>query len=91
MIVQDKNSADVTVTAAEATASLSKSFEYDFDNDTTGGRVPATDASTGTAVTVVAIDTEKAQYNLVTGTINRQNSNIITLAPALERNYSNPA
>lgn len=91
LILQDKNSADVTVTAAEATASLSKSFEYDFDNDTTGGRVPATDASTGTAVTVVAIDTEKAQYNLVTGTINRQNSNIITLAPALERNYSNPA
>ena len=100
LIVDDKDSVDMTVSAAEAGASLTKSFSFDFDNNTQGGRpdkigVGGTEyddeVANGTRVTVVAIDTEKAQYNLVEGTINRQNSNIITLAPALERNYSNPA
>lgn len=95
LIVDDKDSVAMTVSAAEAAGGTSKSFEYDFDNNAQGGRetgpVAAAEVTAGTSVTVVAIDTEKAQYNKVEGTIKRQNSNIITLAPALERNYSNPA
>lgn len=89
IIVEDSSSTDMTVSGAEATAGLSKTFEFSFDTNNQGNRSGAADATPGTGITVVAIDTEKAQYNLVTGSIQRENSNIVTLAPALERNYSN--
>ncbi len=61
-------------------------FDYDYDNDTAGGG-----AGIDKDVTVVAIGDDTAQYVIATGTIARTNANSISLAAALERNYSNPA
>lgn len=64
----------------------SKTFTFAYDTNVQRGN-----ASSGTnaPVTVVAIGLGTAQYVRATGTITRSTSNTVSLAGALERNYSN--
>lgn len=64
----------------------SKTFSFAYDTNVQRGN-----ASSGTnaPVTVVAIGLETAQYVRSTGTITRSTANTVSLAGALERNYSN--
>jgi len=65
----------------------SRSFTYAYDTNVQRGN-----ASSGTnaPVTVVAIGLGTSQYVRSTGTITRSTSNTVSLAAALERNYTNP-
>ena len=66
--------------------SSSISFDFDYDGNTQGGRTAGTDS----AVTVVAIGLNSAQYVSATATIGRATGQNISLVAPLERNYSNP-
>jgi len=59
---------------------------FDYTNNNQGGRTPDTDAN----ITVVALGDDLAQHILVTQTITKQNSIVVSVQPTLERNYDNP-
>jgi hypothetical protein len=61
-------------------------FSFAYDTNTQGGRT----AGTTPAVKVVGIGLEGGQYTLVDASITRAAGQSILLAPAQERNYSNP-
>ena len=61
-------------------------FSFAYDTNSQGGRTPATNA----AVKVVGLGLSGGQYTIVDYTITRTQGQSILLAPALERNYSNP-
>lgn len=82
VIVDDASAVDMDYTVI--TGDINTTFDY--TNNSQGGRTPGTDA----AITVVALGTDLAQHILVTALITQTNSIVIAVAPALERNFSNP-
>jgi hypothetical protein len=84
VVVDDADDADMSGSVG-GSDSVQLTFAYDTNNQ--GGRTPATDA----AITVVGIGLETGQYVKATGTIQRSNSNSVSLVAPLERNYQNPA
>jgi hypothetical protein len=84
VVVDDADDADMSGSVG-GSSSVQLTFAYDTNNQ--GGRTPATDA----AITVVGIGLETGQYVKATGTIQRSNSNSVSLVAPLERNYQNPA
>lgn len=64
----------------------SKTFSFAYDTNIQRGN---SSSGTNAPVTVVAIGLETAQYVRSTGTITRSTANTVSLAGALERNYSN--
>jgi hypothetical protein len=83
IIVQDKDGVPITGTYAGNPIS----FTFAYDSNTQGGRTGGTSAS----VTVVGIGLSGGQFASVGHTIGRSAGQSILLAPATERNYSNPA
>ena len=82
IVVNDKDGNPITGTYAGSPVSFT--FAYDTNNQ--GGRTPATDA----AVKLVGIGLGSGQYINIDATLTRSAGQNILLAPALERNYSNP-
>jgi hypothetical protein len=82
IVVNDKDGNPIQGTYSGSAVSFS--FAYDTNNQ--GGRTPATNA----AVKVVGLGLSGGQYTTVDYTITRTQGQSILLAPALERNYSNP-
>ena len=82
VVVQDKDGNPIQGTYSGSPVNFS--FAYDTNNQ--GGRTPATNA----AVKVVGLGLSGGQYTIVDYTITRTQGQSILLAPALERNYSNP-
>lgn len=82
IIVKDKDGNDITGTYTGSPVS----FTFAYDTNTQGGRTPATPA----AVKVIGLGLAGGQYVDVDYTITRQAGQNILLAPAQERNYSNP-
>lgn len=82
VVVQDKDGNPIQGTYSGSPVNFS--FAYDTNNQ--GGRTPATNA----AVKVVGLGLSGGQYTIVDYTITRTQGQNILLAPALERNYSNP-
>lgn len=85
LALKDILSEDLAISELVSGAS-SKTFTFAYDTN-----VQKRNASSGTnaPVTVVAIGLGTAQYVRATGTITRSTSNTVSLAGALERNYSN--
>jgi hypothetical protein len=83
VIVQDKDGNPITGTYNGSPVS----FTFAYDTNTQGGRTAGQDA----AVTLVGIGLAGGQYVSVTTTITRTAGQSVLLAPAQERNYSNPA
>lgn len=82
IIVKDKDGNDITGTYAGSPIS----FTFAYDTNSQGGRTPATPA----LVKLVGIGLTGGQYVDVDYTITRTAGQSILLAPAQERNYSNP-
>ncbi len=82
IIVDDASSVDMDYTVI--TGDVETTFDY--TNNAQGGRTPDTNA----AITVVALGDDLAQHILTTTTITKVNSVVVSVQPALERNYSNP-
>ena len=82
VVVDDDLGADMDYTAIGADIQTT----FDYTNNNQGGRTPDTDA----AITVVAIGDDLAQHILATATIGKVNSLVVSVQPALERNYDNP-
>ena len=82
IVVNDKDGNPIQGTYSGAAVNFS--FAYDTNNQ--GGRTPATNAP----VKVVGIGLTGGQYVQVDYTITRTQGQSILLAPAQERNYSNP-
>lgn len=82
IIVNDKDGSPITGTYAGSPINFT--FAYDTNNQ--GGRTPATDA----AVKLVGLGLTGGQYVSVDATIKRSAGQSVLLAPAQERNYSNP-
>lgn len=83
IIVNDKDGTPITGTYSGSPVS----FTFAYDTNTQGGRTPATDA----AVKLVGLGLTGGQYVSVDATITRSAGQSVLLAPAIERNYSNPA
>ena len=82
IIVKDKDGNDITGTYAGSPIS----FTFAYDTNTQGGRTAGTPA----LVKLVGIGLTGGQYVDVDYTITRTAGQSILLAPAQERNYSNP-
>lgn len=82
LIVQDAASSNITGNVS----SSSISFSFAYDSNAQGGRTPGTDAS----VRLVVTGLSTSQYASTTATITRATGQSISIAPALERNYTNP-
>ena len=82
-VVNDKDGNPITGTYAGSPIS----FTFAYDTNTQGGRTAGTNA----AVKLVGLGTTGGQYVSVDATITRAAGQNILLAPAQERNYSNPA
>lgn len=82
VLVNDKDGNPITGTYSGSPVSFS--FAYDMNNQ--GGRTPGTNAP----VKVVGIGLTGGQYVSVDFTITRSSGQSVLLAPAQERNYSNP-
>lgn len=83
IIVNDKDGTPITGTYAGSPVS----FTFAYDTNTQGGRTAGTDA----AVKLVGLGLTGGQYVSVDATITRSAGQSVLLAPAIERNYSNPA
>ena len=83
IIVNDKDGNPITGTYAGSPIS----FTFAYDTNTQGGRT----SGTATSVKVLGLGTSGGQYVSVDATIARSAGQSILLAPAIERNYSNPA
>jgi len=83
VVVKDSNNADI---AGSVSGTASIPFTFSYDSNTQGGRAAGTDAS----VTVVAIGLQTGQYVAAESTLKRAIGQNISLAAALERNYTNP-
>ena len=83
IIVDDKDGIDISGTYGGS----SVTFSFAYDSNTQGGRTAGTNAS----VVVVGIGLTGGQFVTVNHTITRTQGQSILLAPALERNYVNPA
>jgi hypothetical protein len=83
IIVNDKDGVPISGTYNGSPVNFS--FAYDSNNQ--GGRTQGTNAN----VTLVGIGLDGGQFALVEFTITRQQGINVLLAPAQERNYSNPA
>lgn len=83
IIVQDKDGTPITGTYSGSPVS----FTFAYDTNTQGGRTAGTDA----AVKLVGLGLVGGQYVSVDATITRSAGQSVLLAPAIERNYSNPA
>ena len=83
VIVNDKDGTPITGTYSGSPVA----FTFAYDTNTQGGRTPATDA----AVKLVGLGLTGGQYVSVDATITRSAGQSVLLAPAIERNYSNPA
>jgi hypothetical protein len=86
IIVQDKDSVDMTgvVNPAWPTKRASASHSFNYDSNIQGGRTAGTDA----AIVAVGIGLSTGQYVKSSGTIARSTANSVSLISALERNYS---
>ena len=82
LIVNDKDGNPITGTYTGSPVS----FTFAYDTNTQGGRAAATDA----AVKLVGLGLVGGQYVSVDATITRSAGQSVLLAPAIERNYSNP-
>ena len=82
IIVNDKDGNPITGTYSGSPVS----FTFAYDTNTQGGRTAGTNA----AVKVVGIGLTGGQYVSVDATITRTAGQSVLLAPAQERNYSNP-
>ena len=82
VIVNDKDGNPITGTYAGSPVN----FTFAYDTNTQGGRT----AGTTPAVKALGIGLSGGQYTLVDTTITRAAGQSILLAPAQERNYSNP-
>ena len=82
IIVNDKDGNPITGTYSGSPVS----FTFAYDTNTQGGRTAGTNA----AVKVVGIGLTGGQYVSVDATITRSAGQSVLLAPAQERNYSNP-
>ena len=83
IVVNDKDGVPIQGTYAGSPIS----FTFAYDTNTQGGRTAGTDA----AVKLVGLGTVGGQYVSVDATITRTAGQSVLLAPAQERNYSNPA
>ena len=83
IIVNDKDGNPITGTYSGSPVS----FTFAYDTNTQGGRTAGTDA----AVKLVGLGLTGGQYVSVDATITRTAGQSVLLAPAIERNYSNPA
>lgn len=83
IVVNDKDGVPIQGTYAGSPVS----FTFAYDTNTQGGRTAGTDA----AVKLVGLGTVGGQYVSVDATITRTAGQSVLLAPAQERNYSNPA
>ena len=82
VIVQDKDGNPITGTYSGSPVT----FTFAYDTNAQGGRTPAVNAP----VTVVGLGLTGGQYTSVDYTITRTAGQSILLAPAQERNYTNP-
>lgn len=82
VIVNDATGTPITGTYAGSPVT----FSFAYDTNTQGGRT----AGTTPAVKLVGIGLAGGQYTLVDASITRAAGQSILLAPAQERNYSNP-
>jgi hypothetical protein len=82
LIVQDKDSIPISGTYVGA----SVPFSFAYDSNTQGGRTAGANAP----VTLVGIGLTGGQFATVESTITRSAGLSILLAPAQERNYTNP-
>ena len=82
IIVQDKDGNPITGTYAGSPIA----FTFAYDTNTQGGRTAGTNA----AVKLVGLGLTGGQYVSVDATITRSAGQSVLLAPAIERNYSNP-
>ena len=82
VIVQDKDGNPIEGTYSGSPVS----FSFAYDTNAQGGRTPATNAP----IKLVGIGLTGGQYVSVDYTITRAQGQNILLAPAQERNYSNP-
>ena len=82
VIVNDATGTPITGTYSGSPVS----FSFAYDTNTQGGRT----AGTTPAVKLVGIGLAGGQYTLVDASITRSAGQSILLAPAQERNYSNP-
>jgi hypothetical protein len=82
VVVQDKDGNPITGTYSGTPVT----FTFAYDTNTQGGRTAGVDA----AITAVAIGLTGGQYTSVAYTITRTAGQSILLAPAQERNYTNP-
>lgn len=82
VIVNDKDGNPITGTYSGSPVT----FTFAYDSNTQGGRT----AQTNAAVKVVGIGLSGGQFVIVDHTITRTAGQSILLAPAQERNYSNP-
>ena len=83
IIVNDKDGNPITGTYAGSPVN----FTFAYDTNTQGGRTAGTNA----AVKLVGLGLTGGQYVSVDATITRSAGQSVLLAPAIERNYSNPA
>lgn len=82
IIVNDKDGNPITGTYAGSPIA----FTFAYDTNTQGGRTAGTNA----AVKLVGLGLTGGQYVSVDATITRTAGQSVLLAPAIERNYSNP-
>ena len=82
VIVQDKDGNPIAGTYSGSPVG----FSFAYDTNAQGGRTPATNAP----IKLVGIGLTGGQYVSVDYTITRAQGQNILLAPAQERNYSNP-
>jgi len=83
LIVNDKDGTPISGTYSGSPIS----FSFAYDSNTQGGRTAGTNA----AVIVVGIGLTGGQFISIEHTITKSQGQSILLAPALERNYVNPA
>jgi hypothetical protein len=83
IIVNDKDGTPITGTYSGSPVP----FTFAYDTNTQGGRTAGTDA----AVKLVGLGLTGGQYISVDAAITRSAGQSVLLAPAIERNYSNPA
>lgn len=81
VIVDDKDGVDMDYTTIVADITTT----FDYTNNAQGSRTPDQDAT----ITVIAIGDDLAQHILATATITKVNSIVVSVQPALERNYDN--
>jgi hypothetical protein len=82
IIVNDKDGNPITGTYSGSPVA----FTFAYDTNTQGGRTAGTNA----AVKLVGLGLTGGQYVSVDATITRSAGQSVLLAPAIERNYSNP-